>query len=77
MILNRMKNVFVCTQDIEVEVPAAIPCTVRCQTAVPASVCHLGPRDLEETTVRQNHVMSVGHQQVSIFQPFNLWYRVT
>lgn len=77
MIFNRLKGVFVCTQDVEVEVPTAIPCTVRCQAAVPASVCNLGPRDLEETAVRQNLMPSVRHQQLSILQPFNLWYRVT
>lgn len=42
----------VCTQDIEVEMPATIPCAVRCQAAVPASVCNLGAGDLEETAVR-------------------------
>lgn len=73
--LNRV--VFVCTQDVEVEVSAAIPCTVRGQAAVPASVCNLGPRNLEETAVRQNLVASVRHQQLSILQPFDVRYRVT
>lgn len=51
---DRLKSLvcLVCTQDVEVEVPTAIPCTVRCQAAVPASVCNLGARDLEETAVR-------------------------
>lgn len=57
--------------------PAAFPCTVGCQAAVPAGVCNLGRRYLEETAVRQNLVPCVRHQQLSILQPFNLWYRVT
>lgn len=40
------------TQDVEVEVPAAVACTVGRQAAVPASVCNLGAGDLEETAVR-------------------------
>lgn len=40
------------TQDVEVEVPTAVACTVGRQTAVPASVCNLGAGDLEETAVR-------------------------
>lgn len=57
--------------------PTAVSCTVRGQAAVPASVCDLGSRDLEETAMRQNLVMPVRHQQLSILQPFNLRYRIT
>lgn len=54
----RLKSVF-CTQDIEIVVPAAFPCTVRCPAAVSASVCNLGSIDLKETAMRYNFVASV------------------
>lgn len=44
--------------------------------AVPARVCNLGPRDVEESTMRQNLMSTVRKQQLSIFQPFDFWYWV-
>lgn len=55
---------------------AALPCAVRRHAAVPASVAHPGPKDLEKAAMRQNLVVSVSHQHLSILQPFNLRYRV-
>lgn len=60
-----------CTQDIEVVVPAALPRAVRCQAAVSASVGHLGRKDLEKTAMRQNLMVAVRCQRLSILQPFN------
>lgn len=65
-----------CTQDIEVVVAAAFACAVRCQAAVSASVGHLGPKDLEKTAVRQNLVVTVSRQHLSILQPSDLRHRV-
>lgn len=73
----KWKKSCLCTQDIKIVMPPAVSCTVRGQAAVPASVCDLGSRDLEETAMRQNLVMPVRHQQLSILQPFNLRYRIT
>lgn len=56
---------------------AALPCTVGRQAAVSASVGHPGPKDLEKASVRQNLVVTVSHQHLSILQPFNLRHRVT
>lgn len=66
-----------CTQDIEVVVAAALACAVRCQAAVSASIGHLGPKDLEKTAMRQNLVVTVSRQHLSILKPSNLRYRVT
>lgn len=56
---------------------AALPCTVRRQAAVSAGVGHPGPKDLEKAAMRQNLMVTVSHQHLSILQPFNLRYRVT
>ena len=45
-------TVCVClTQDVEVEVFAAVPCAVGGQTGVPARVTHLGAPHLQEASV--------------------------